>query len=108
MERAMAETDRRKKKQIDYNKKHGITPQTVQKKVADIMQGAYDDASRHGRGYARVAETGGKYDYVTADNLGKAVAALEAKMFKHAELLEFEEAARIRDQIHKLKERVLM
>ena len=108
MERAMAETERRKTKQIAYNKEHGITPQTIQKKVVDIMKGAYDDTSRRGRRYARVAEAGGEYADVTAENLGKAVAELEKKMFKHAELLEFEEAAGVRDQIHKLKDRVLL
>jgi excinuclease ABC subunit B len=108
MERAMAETERRKIKQIAYNIEHGITPQTIRKKVVDIMQGAYDDTSRRGRRYARVAETGGEYDDVTAENLGKAVAELETKMFNHAELLEFEEAAGVRDQIHKLKDRVLL
>jgi len=108
MERAMAETERRKAKQIAYNLEHGITPQTIQKKVSDIMQGAYDDTSRRGRRYTRVAETSGEYDNVTAENLGKAVAELEKKMFKHAELLEFEEAAGVRDQIHKLKDRVLL
>ena len=108
MERALAETERRKLKQIAYNTEHGITPRTIHKKVADIMQGAYDDTSRRGRRYAHVAEAGGEYDYVTADNLGKAVAELEKKMFKHAELLEFEEAASVRDEIHKLKDRVLV
>ena len=108
MERALAETGRRKLKQIAYNTEHGITPRTIHKKVADIMQGAYDDTSRRGRRYAHVAEAGGEYDYVTADNLGKAVAELEKKMFKHAELLEFEEAASVRDEIHKLKDRVLV
>jgi len=108
MERAMAETERRKTKQIAYNKEHGITPKTIQKKVVDIMKGAYDDTSRRGRRYARVAEAGGEYADVTAENLGKAVAELEKKMFKHAELLEFEEAAGVRDQIHKLKDRVLL
>ena len=108
MERAMAETERRKKKQIAYNNEHGITPQTIQKKVTDIMQGAYDDTSRRGRRYAHVAEAGGKYANVTVENLGKAVEELEKKMFKHAELLEFEEAAGVRDQIRKLKDRVLM
>jgi len=108
MERAMAETERRKTKQIAYNKEHGSTPKTIQKKVVDIMKGAYDDTSRRGRRYARVAEAGGEYADVTAENLGKAVAELEKKMFKHAELLEFEEAAGVRDQIHKLKDRVLL
>jgi excinuclease ABC subunit B len=108
MERAMAETDRRKAKQIAYNEKHGITPKTVEKKVLDIMKGAYDDTSRRGRRYARVAETGGEYDDVSVENLGKAVAELEQKMFNHAELLEFEEAAGVRDQISKLKDSVLI
>jgi excinuclease ABC subunit B len=108
MERAMAETDRRKAKQIAYNKKHGITPKTVEKKVLDIMKGAYDDTSRRGRRYTRVAETGGEYDDVSVESLGKAVAELEQKMFKHAELLEFEEAAGVRDQISKLKDSVLI
>ncbi len=108
MERAMAETARRKAKQIAYNTEHGITPQTIRKKVADIMQGAYDDSSPRNRRFARVAEAGAEYGDVTADNLGQAIAELEQKMFKHAELLEFEEAAEVRDRIHKLKERVLL
>ncbi|MEE8495378.1 MAG: excinuclease ABC subunit UvrB [Xanthomonadales bacterium] len=108
MERAMVETERRKTKQIAYNKEHGITPQTIRKNVTDIMQGAYDNTSRRGRRYARVAEAGGEYEDVTTENLGKAIAEMEKKMFKHAELLEFEEAARVRDQIHQLKDRVLL
>ncbi len=104
----MAETERRKTKQAAYNKEHGITPQSIQKKVTDIMRGAYDDTSRRGRRNMRVAEAGGEYGDVTVENLGKAVAELEQKMFKHAELLEFEEAAAVRDQIHKLKDRVLL
>ena len=108
MERAMAETDRRRAKQVEFNLKHGITPKTIEKKVADIMEGAYDDSSRRGRRFARVAEGGGEYADVTAENLGKAIAELEEKMFRHADLLEFEEAAQVRDQIHKLKEQVLL
>jgi excinuclease ABC subunit B len=108
IERAMAETDRRRAKQTAFNKEHGITPQTVQKKVTDIMEGAYDDSSSRGRRFARVAEAGGEYGDVTADKLGKVIAELENKMFKHAELLEFEEAAAVRNQIHKLKEQVLL
>jgi excinuclease ABC subunit B len=107
MERAMAETERRKIKQIAYNKKHGITPATIVKKVTDIMQGAYDNRSGRGRRYARVAESAGEYADVSAATLGKAVAELEKKMFHHAELLEFEEAAAVRDQISKLKDQVL-
>jgi excinuclease ABC subunit B len=107
MERAMAETDRRRNKQIVYNQEHGITPKTILKKVADIMEGAHDDA--HGRmtRVGKVAEGPAGYEDVTPENLGQAIAKLEKQMFTHAELLEFEEAARVRDQISKLKERVL-
>jgi excinuclease ABC subunit B len=107
MERAMAETERRRTKQVAYNQEHGITPKTVEKRVADIMEGAYDDPQRRGRRGAKVAEAVAGYEDVTAENLGSAIAELEEEMFKHAELLEFEEAARVRDQIGKLKEQVL-
>jgi excinuclease ABC subunit B len=108
MERAMAETDRRRQKQIAYNEKHGITPQTVVKRIADIMEGAYDDRlTRRGKRDRRVAEPDAQYADLRPEDLGKAIAELEKKMFKHAELLEFEEAARTRDEIGKLKEQVL-
>jgi excinuclease ABC subunit B len=107
MERAMAETERRRTKQVAYNEEHGITPKTVEKRVADIMEGAYDDPNRRGKRVGKVAEALPGYEDVTAENLGSAIAELEKQMFKHAELLEFEEAARVRDQIGKLKEQVL-
>jgi excinuclease ABC subunit B len=107
MERAMAETDRRRNRQLEFNKAHGITPKTIQKKVADVMEGAHDEGRRRGRRVARVAEEEARYADVTPETLGHAIAELEKQMFNHAELLEFEEAARIRDEIGKLKERVL-
>jgi len=107
MERAIAETDRRRAKQVAFNQAHGITPQTIRKNVADIMEGAYDDGRRRGRRARRVAEAEAPYAEVRPENLGQAVAELEKQMFRHAELLEFEEAARVRDQITALKERVL-
>jgi excinuclease ABC subunit B len=108
MERAMAETDRRREKQVAYNKEHGITPKTILKKVTDIMAGAHDDSHRRGRLVGRVAEELAGYEDVTPENLGRAIAKLEKQMFTHAEHLEFEEAAQVRDQISKLKERVLL
>ena len=107
MERAMAETDRRRAKQVSYNKEHGITPRTIQKRVTDIMEGAHDDHKTRGRRAARVAEAEARYADVTPENLGRAIAELEKQMFTHAELLEFEEAAQVRDEISQLKDRVL-
>ena len=107
MERAMSETDRRRNKQIEYNEKHGITPQTILKKVSDIMEGAHDDSRDRMKRVGRVAEGPAGYEDVTPAKLVQAIAQLEKQMFTHAELLEFEEAARVRDQISTLKERVL-
>jgi excinuclease ABC subunit B len=108
MQRAIAETDRRRAKQVAFNLEHGIEPRSVQKSVTDIMQGAHDEAPLKDSDVRRVAEKGGIYDQVGPAQLGKAVRELEQKMFRHAELLEFEEAARVRDQISQLRERVLM
>ncbi len=107
MERAIAETDRRRHKQIAYNLEHGIEPRSIEKRVTDVMQGAHDEAPRRGRAGRRVAEGSGEYQHIGPGQLAKAVAGLEQKMFRHAELLEFEAAARVRDEISRLKERVL-
>jgi len=107
MERAMAETERRRNKQVQYNKEHGITPKSIQKTVSDIMEDAHSEHDRRGRRAARIAEPAGGYTDVTPKNLPQAIAELEKRMFRHAELLEFEEAASVRDEIRRLKERVL-
>jgi excinuclease ABC subunit B len=107
MERAMAETDRRRTKQVEFNKAHGITPKTIVKRIADIMEGAHAEPDRGSRRRDRVAESASRYGDVAPEDLGKAIAELEKQMFRHAELLEFEEAARVRDEIGKLKARVL-
>ena len=107
MQRAIAETDRRRAKQVAFNLQHGIEPRSIQKGVSDIMQSAHDEEPRKGSGLRRVAEGAGHYEYLGPAQLAKAVRELEQKMFRHAELLEFEEAARVRDEISQLKERVL-
>ncbi len=108
MERAIAETDRRREKQRAYNLEHGIEPKTIQKRIADVMEGARYETPRRGRGERRVAEGPTGYEHVGPADLGKAVAELEQKMFQHAEALEFEEAAKVRDEIAQLKKRVLL
>jgi excinuclease ABC subunit B len=104
MERAMAETDRRRAKQRAYNEAHGITPKSVSKRVSDIMEGARES----GRRTAAVAEPRTAYSNLSAAELGKSIAELEKQMLRHAELLEFEDAARVRDQINRLRKQALL
>jgi excinuclease ABC subunit B len=104
MRRAIEETERRRSKQVEYNKQHGITPRTIQKAVADIMEGAYGSAGGSPRKFAQVAEEAMQYAGMKPDELVKKIKELEQQMFKHAQDLEFEEAAKLRDEIHRIQE----
>jgi excinuclease ABC subunit B len=106
MHAAIEETDRRRQKQIEYNLEHGITPKSVAKPIVDIMEGARaEPAAERKRGKARaVAEEGVDYTVLSPSQLAAKLKALEQRMYQHARDLEFEEAARMRDQIRKLKE----
>ncbi|MEY2918769.1 MAG: hypothetical protein RL261_74 [Pseudomonadota bacterium] len=100
MQRALDETDRRRARQIEYNLKHGITPQSIVKAVQDIMEGARSDGDRAGRGGPGLDDA----DFLLGpEQAMKRIKKLEAEMYKHARNLEFEEAARLRDQIEKLR-----
>ncbi len=99
MQRAMAETERRRTKQIHYNLEHGITPKTIVKAVMDVMEGARADAQSDRRGPA-LDDAG---VFLGPEQAMKQIRKLEAEMYKHARNLEFEEAARIRDQIERLR-----
>ena len=109
----MDETARRREKQQAYNEANGITPQSVVRRIADIMEGARSEAPGRGRGRrgekksGAVADRGADYSALNADQAAAMIKKLEAQMYKHAENLEFEEAARIRDQIHQLREKAL-
>ena len=106
MQRAMDETDRRRNKQIAYNQAHGITPLGIQKAVADIMEGArihYPTGSERAT-LARAAEERGRYQAMTPEKRLKLIKQLEQQMHKHARDLEFEDAARLRDDIRRLRE----
>lgn len=107
MERAIDETERRRVRQIEYNEKHGITPRGVEKKVADIMEGGYSGMRGSATQYAKVAEEVVEYATLSPVELGKKIKKLEQKMYEHARNLEFEEAAKVRDQIHKIQEQNL-
>ena len=113
MQRAMDETDRRRSKQIAHNTKHGITPKGIKKSVADIMEGAVLMGRRQQK-FDKVAEARADYG-VLADKAGDSPAAMarlmramEDKMNQHAQNLEFEDAARVRDDIKEFKEQVFL
>ncbi len=102
MERAMAETNRRRDKQLDYNKVHGITPASVKKSIADILDSVYE------KDHVRVG-TGRKEDGSTiGHNFEATLEDLEKRMRDAAANLEFEEAARLRDEIKRLKDQDLL
>ena len=103
MQRAIDETDRRRTKQINFNEKNGITPVTVKKNITDIMEASYPGGPKTARQYAKVAEAEAEYAAMTPAQLMKHVKDLEKKMYKAAKDLEFEEAARLRDQLKKLQ-----
>ncbi|MDP1707965.1 MAG: excinuclease ABC subunit UvrB [Gammaproteobacteria bacterium] len=107
MQRALDETDRRRTKQIAYNKQHGITPRGIVKAVQDIMEGAYTGAPLPAREYARVAESIIEYAALSPEKVLRKIKQLEQQMHKHARDLEFEEAAKLRDEIHALQEHQL-
>ncbi len=101
IQRAIDETNRRRAKQIEYNEKHGITPRGIKKAVADIMEGAYSGSDRGGT--LKIAEGGVDYSKLTPEQVVRRIKKLEQEMLKHARNLEFEEAAKIRDEVQKLR-----
>ncbi|SDX51941.1 Excinuclease ABC subunit B [Albimonas donghaensis] len=98
MERAMRETDRRREKQVAYNEAHGITPTTIRKNIEDVLEGVWKGDTDAARITAQV-EKGPK----AGANLQAHLEALRKDMMKAAENLEFEEAARLRDEVKRLE-----
>ena len=106
MQKAIDETDRRRAKQVEYNAEHGITPQSIVRAVADVMEGARPEPGElKGRGkLRRVAEPELEYQRLSPAQQAAKLKALEQQMHQHARDLEFEDAARVRDQIRRLRE----
>jgi len=109
MQRAMDETERRRNKQLAHNKKYNLTPVGITKSVADIMEGAvlFSAAKNKKR---KVAETAGGYtqedrELTSLKGIATLIGKLEEQMYKHAQNLEFEQAAAVRDRIHQLRQR---
>ena len=109
MQKALDETDRRRARQVAHNLEHGITPQSVQRAVMDVMEGArFEPGELKGRGKAkRVAEPELDYQRLNPAQQAAKLKALEQQMHQHARDLEFEAAARVRDQIRRLREAML-
>jgi len=112
MQAAIDETARRREKQMAWNLEQGITPTTIVRRIADIMEGARSEAgNRRGSKSATraraVAEPAADYAALTAQQASALLKKLESQMYKHAQNLEFESAAQLRDQIHTLREKAL-
>jgi excinuclease ABC subunit B len=102
MQRAMAETERRRNKQLDYNQTHGITPKGVTKRIKDIIDGVYDadDSARQ----LKAAQQQASYSAMSEKQLTREIKRLEKEMGDYAKNLEFEKAAATRDELFRLKE----
>ncbi len=97
MQRAIDETNRRRARQLAYNEAHGITPETIRKNVDDVLSGLYEGDADMARVTAQVEKP------LLGANLAAHIEALKTEMLKAAENLEFEEAARLRDEIRRLE-----
>lgn len=106
MRRAIDETDRRRHKQLEFNKAHGIKAMGIKKAVQDILEGAYVAAPSSKR-YLKVAESMAEYSALKPAQLAQKIKQLEQQMYQHAKSLEFEEAAAIRDQLQELQNGML-
>lgn len=117
MKKAIGETERRRKKQMEHNEKHGIVPQGVKKSVEDILEAGTAPGGRPNRNkkgkndkrtlHQQVAESGAEYQAaqsMTPDQINKRMTELEDAMYIAAKELNFEEAAKLRDELHQLKE----
>ncbi|MBK9339232.1 MAG: excinuclease ABC subunit UvrB [Rhodoferax sp.] len=109
MRRAMAETERRRNKQIAHNTEHGITPMSINKKIKDLIDGVYSakagaEMERLDNAAMNAALTRAKVEDMSEKDIAREIKRLEKLMMQHARDLEFEKAAGVRDQLHILKE----
>ena len=111
MKHAISETNRRRKRQLEYNTEHGIDPQTIRKKVTDILEmvrlrDSDDTKAARGRGRGRSKQASAVFDDlrgVPPEELGRLIGALQEEMHEAAKDMRFEEAARLRDEINEVK-----
>ena len=102
MRRAIDETDRRRARQVAFNALHGITPRSIKKEVRDLIDGVYSDKSRGDD--LKAAQAAAELEVMSEKDLGKRIKQIERQMLEHARNLEFEKAARVRNQLALLRE----
>jgi excinuclease ABC subunit B len=102
MRKAIGETERRRAKQVEFNAANGITPRGVFKRIKELIDGVYSD--KPGRDDAKLIEQTAEVEAMSEKDLSKRITQLEKQMLEHARNLEFEKAARLRDQLSQLKE----
>ena len=102
MRKAMGETERRRAKQMAFNAENGIVPRGIHKQVREMIDGVVSDKS--GKDDLRLAQQAAEVEAMSEKDLGRRIKALEKQMLEHARNLEFEKAARIRDQLALLRE----
>jgi len=103
MKRAMDETERRREKQLAHNKEHGITPKGVIKAIRNSLDDKQDEARSDRQSMLKVAEEKAKYAALTPKQLAKRLTQMENAMYRHAQDLEFEEAAKIRNEMEHIR-----
>jgi excinuclease ABC subunit B len=101
MKKAMGETERRRNKQLAFNALHGITPRSVVKRIKDLIDGVYSEKS--GKEAEKLEMQKALVEDMSEKDIAREIKRLEKQMIEHAKNLEFEKAARVRDQLHVLK-----
>jgi excinuclease ABC subunit B len=105
MKKAMGETERRRIKQIAHNEAHGITPRSIVKRVRDLIDGVYSEkAGKDAERLEQEALQRAKVEDMSEKDVAREIKRLEKLMLEHARNLEFEQAARVRDQLTRLKD----
>ncbi|BEU96472.1 excinuclease ABC subunit UvrB [Acidovorax sp. DW039] len=106
MKKAMDETERRRTKQLAHNEAHGITPRGIVKRVRDLIDGVYSEkAGKDAERLEQEAMQRAQVEEMSEKDISREIKRLEKQMLEHARNLEFEQAARVRDQLTKLKDR---
>jgi excinuclease ABC subunit B len=105
MARAIGETDRRRKRQVAHNLAEGITPRSIVKQVRDLIDGVYSEkAGREAERLEQDAMQWARVEEMSEKDIAREIKRLEKQMLEHARNLEFEKAARVRDQLGQLKQ----